>query len=204
MISRIRGELLHRDLDSVEVLTPGGIVYEVEVPLTVFQRLPREGSQIELRTVHVVKEDSANLYGFMEAHERALFSRLLGASGVGPKLALAMMSTYTAPRLARALSERDVRALVEVSGVGKKKAERIILELADRVQDLAIAVASEPKGADHGAQAAVLALTTLGYSYVDADQAVREAIDDGAESKTEELIRTVLARRAPTPTEAAG
>ncbi|MGI9629277.1 MAG: Holliday junction branch migration protein RuvA [Longimicrobiales bacterium] len=203
MISRIRGEVISRDLEVVEVLTPGGVVYEVEVPLTVFQRLPREGSEIELRTVHVVKEDSASLYGFMEVHERTLFSRLLTASGVGPKLALAMMSTYTAPRLAQALTERDVRALMEVSGVGKKKAEKIILDLADRVQDLALAAPAESKG-DHGAQAAVLALTTLGYSYVEADQAVREAIDGGAESKTEALIRTVLARRAPTPAEAAG
>ena len=194
MISRLRGVVLERDVDRVEILTQGGVVYEVDVPLSVFQRLPREGSEIELRTVYVVKEDSADLYGFIDVIERSLFARLLTASGVGPKLALGMMSTYAAPRLAQALAERDVRALTQVSGVGKKKAERIILELADKVEDLA--VAGRVGGEDQeGAQGAVAALTGLGYSFADADLAVREAIDSGVATTTEELIRWVLGKR---------
>ena len=202
MISRLRGQLLSRDLDRVEILTPSGVVYEVEVPLSVFQRLPREGSEIELRTAHVVKEDSASLYGFMEARERSLFSRLLTASGVGPKLALAMLSTYTAPRLARALAERDLQALSQVSGVGKKKAEKIVLELADKVQDLAFVAEDDSPGTE-GAQGAVAALTALGYDFVEADRAVREAMEVGGAESTEELIRVVLAQRAPSKQEVA-
>lgn len=203
MISRLRGVVLERDVDGVEVLTAGGLVYEVEVPLSVFQRLPRPGSEVELRTVYVVREDSASLYGFMEVHERALFSRLLTASGVGPRLALAMMSTYPAQRLARALAEKDVRALTQVSGVGKKKAEKIVLEMADRVQDLAVADLGED-GAAPGAQGAVAALTNLGYGFAEADQAVREAVEAGEAATTEELIRWVLARRGSREKEAAG
>jgi len=183
-------------VERVEILTVGGLVYEVEVPLSVFQELPREGSDVELRTVYVVKEDSASLYGFTRHHERALFSRLLTASGVGPKLALAMLSTFAAPRLARALAERDLQALTQVSGVGKKKAEKIVLELADKVQDLAVAGPEDsPEG--QGAQGAVAALTGLGYNFVEADLAVREAIEAGGAENTEDLVRLVLARRAP-------
>ena len=194
MISRIRGVVLEREVDFVEVLTAGGLVYEVEVPLSVFQRLPAPGAEVELRTVYVVREDSADLYGFMEARERTLFSRLLTASGVGPKLALSMMSTYTASRLAQALAERDTVALTQVSGVGKKKAEKIVLELADKVQDLAVA-ADAPSGEASAAQAAVAALTGLGFTFIEADEAVRKAVATGDDHSAEALIRTVLATR---------
>lgn len=204
MISRVRGVVLERDVDAVEILTDAGLVYEVEIPLSVFQRLPGQGAQVELRTVYVVKEDAANLYGFMEAHERTLFSRLLTASGVGPKLALAMMSTYPARRLARALAEKDIRALTQVSGVGKKKAEKIVLEMADRVQDLAVGIEPGDDREMETAQGAVAALTGLGYGFSEADQAVREAIEAGEVTTTEGLIRWVLARRAPREKEAAG
>ena len=138
MISRLNGVLLTRDTDRIEIETPGGVVYEVEIPLTVLQRLPSPGATLQLRTLQVVTDSSVALYGFIEAHERTLFRRLLSASGVGAKVALAMMSTYDAERLARALVERDLVALQQVSGIGKKKAEKISLELADKVADLAI------------------------------------------------------------------
>lgn len=185
-----------RDLDRVEVETSGGVVYEIEVPLTILDRLPLPPSTgFEIRTLHVVREDSATLYGFVEAHERELFRRLLGATGVGPKVALAMLSTYTAPRLARALAERDVNALKQVSGVGKKTAERIVLELADRVQDLAVTPAGGMPGEAPGAQEAVAALVTLGYAFAEADAAVRRVLEDGGAQSTEELIKRALAAR---------
>ncbi|HSR43409.1 MAG TPA: Holliday junction branch migration protein RuvA, partial [Longimicrobiales bacterium] len=140
MISRLRGTLLTREPGGVEIATDGGVVYEVEVPLTVLQRIPsppRDG--FELRTLQVVREDSVALYGFLEAAERELFRRLMSASGVGARLALAMLSAYSAHRLVRALVEKDVAALKQVSGVGKKTAERLILELSDKVADLAVA-----------------------------------------------------------------
>lgn len=192
MISRLRGTVLTRDTERVEVETSGGVVYEVEVPLTVLQRLPSPGGAVEIRTVQVVTESSVALYGFVDAHERTLFQRLLTASGVGAKVALAMMSTFSAERLARALVEKDLTALQQVSGIGRKKAEKIALELADRVADLAIVTPRAP-GQSRGAQEAVQALVALGYSFADADRAVREVLEAGAPETTEELIRKALA-----------
>jgi Holliday junction DNA helicase RuvA len=192
MISRLHGTVLSRDTDRVEVETSGGVVYEVEVPLTVLQRLPGPGGRVELRTHQVVTDTSVALYGFIVAHERTLFQRLLTASGVGAKVALAMMSTYSAERLARALVEKDTTALQQVSGIGRKKAEKIAIELSDKVADLAIITPITP-GATSGAQEAVQALVSLGYSFSDADQAVRLVLESGTPESTEELIRKALA-----------
>lgn len=194
MISRLRGTLAARDPSGVELETPGGVVYEVEVPTTVLERLPAEGEAVELRTVQVVREDSVSLYGFLTAGERTLFRRLLTASGVGPKVALAMLSTYTAQRLARALAEKDVPALQRVSGVGKKTAERLALELADKVGDLALTPGPEPgTGGAPGVQEAVAALVALGYGFAEADEAVRAVLAQGDVESADALIRRALA-----------
>lgn len=192
MISRLHGTVLARERDRVEVETKGGVVYEVEVPITVLQRLPSPGGRVELRTVQVVTESSVALYGFVDGHERALFQRLLTASGVGAKLALAMMSTYSAERLARALVEKDTTALQQVSGIGRKKAEKIALDLADKVADLAIVTPTAP-GTGGVAQEAVQALVALGYSFGEADQAVRTVLEQGVPDTSDELIRRALA-----------
>jgi Holliday junction DNA helicase RuvA len=194
MISRVNGTLLTRQPDRVEIETPGGVVYEIEIPLTVFQNLPTVGNPISLRTYQVVTDSSVALYGFTEAAERKLFQRLLGASGVGAKLALAMMSTYTVERLARALVEKDVTALQQVSGVGKKKAEKIALELSDKVTDLAIVTPSgRATQGTPGSQEAVKALVALGYSFAEADAAVRAVLAEGVPESTDALIRKALA-----------
>jgi len=191
LISRLRGILLSRDLFTVEVETSGGVVYEVDVPLTVDERLPAVGDAVELRTVQVTREDSVSLYGFLEPHERELFKRLLTASGVGARLALAMLSAFSARRLAQALAEKDLGALTQVSGIGKKKAERIALELSEKVQDLALAL-GEVSAPPPGAGGAVSALVALGYSFSDADAAVRKVLKGGGDLSTEELIREAL------------
>lgn len=200
MISRVNGTLLTRQTDRVEIETAGGVVYEIEIPLTVFQKLPPVGSAITLRTYHLVTDSSAALYGFVEAVERTFFQRLLGASGVGAKVALAMMSTYSVERLARALIEKDITALQQINGVGRKKAEKIALELSDKVEDLAILTPSERAGAGAGAgtgaQEAVKALVALGYSFLDADQAVRAVLAEGVPDSTDALIRKALAARS--------
>ena len=166
----------------------------MEAPLTVLERLPSPGGAIELRTVQVVTETSVALYGFIDPHERALFRRLLTASGVGAKVALAMMSTYSAERLARALVEKDTVALQQISGIGKKKAEKIALDLADKVADLAIVTPRVGDGGPaSGAQEAVQALVALGYSFGEADKAVRDVLETGVPETTEELIRQALA-----------
>jgi len=194
MISRLRGTLLERGEHSVEIATVGGVVYEVEVPLSVAARLPAPGTEVELRTLHVVREEQVALFGFLEAGERALFLRLIGVSGVGAKLALALLSAYPARRLVRALAERDVPALVQVSGVGKKTAERLVLELSDRMEGLEMDV-SGADGPVQGAQAAVQALVALGMPFQDADRAVREVLDEVDPARTSEIVRRVLGRR---------
>ncbi|MSR36110.1 MAG: Holliday junction branch migration protein RuvA [Gemmatimonadetes bacterium] len=197
VISRLRGQLLSRNADGrVEVETPGGVVYEVAVPLTVLKRIPAPGSAVELRTVQIVREDALDLYGFMEEGERELFRRLMSVSGIGPKLALQLLSTYSGHRLARALAEKDVGALQQVSGVGRKTAERLVLELSDKVADLAVGgveIATGP--AAPMAQEAVAALVALGYTFTDADGAVRWVLENGGAGSAEELIRKALQGR---------
>jgi Holliday junction DNA helicase RuvA len=192
MISRVQGTILTREGSRVEVETQSGVVYEIEVPLTVLQRLPDAGEMVELRTVQIVTESSVALYGFLSLHERSLFQRLLTANGVGPKLALSMMSTYSAERLARALIDKDTAALVQIPGIGKKTAEKLALELSDRVSDLAFITPAERTGAGV-AQEAVQALIALGFTFGDADLAVRAALKAGTPKTAEELIRRALA-----------
>ena len=194
MISRIRGELRGSEVDRVEVLTEGGVVYELHVPLSVFRRLPPVGSNLELRTEYVVRDDVPSLYGFLREAERALFRRLMTVQMVGPRLAMSMLSTYDARRLARALAEKDVPALVRIAGLGKKTAARLILELADKVRDLAIMPAGEGPG-DRQAADSVAALVSLGYGFAEADAAVRQAMKETKHASGEELIRHVLSQR---------
>ena len=201
MISRVRGRLVGLDVDRVEVETVAGVVYEVHVPLTVFNRLPAQGEDLELLTAYIVRDDTPSLYGFLETRERVLFSRLLTVQKIGPRLALAMMSAYRAGRLARAIAEQDAKVLIQVSGLGKKTAERVILELSDKVRDIALTEEGDGPGTGTAAEA-VAALVSLGYSFSAADEAVREASRErGAESteSTEALVRRVLARRSSGP-----
>jgi holliday junction DNA helicase RuvA len=191
LISRLKGTLLARGV-RVEIETDGGVVYEVDVPLTVLERLPAEGEDIELRTVQVVSDSSVALYGFVEGYERKLFQRLLTASGVGAKLALAMMSTYAADRLIQALLDKDVAVLRQVPGVGRKTAEKLAIELSDKVADIGVPSLPRPAATD-AVQGAVRALVSLGYSFADADRAVRVALEAGQPSSIEELIRRALA-----------
>jgi Holliday junction DNA helicase RuvA len=193
LISRVRGELMVRDLERVEVMTPGGICYEISIPTTVFERLPRLGEQVTLRTYHLVREDAAMLFGFLDDTEKTVFIRLLTINGVGPRLALAMLSSMTAESVVRAVRERNVAALTAVSGVGKKTAERVVLELTGKLDDLAFASSALGQRAP-GAEEALRALTALGVTQSDADRAVRAVIQEKGSLSAPELIREALAR----------
>lgn len=193
MISRVRGTLLRRELGIAEVMTPGGVAYEVQIPLSVFERLPKEGADIELRTWQVVREDAVELYGFIENAERAVFSRLLTASGVGPRLAVSILSTMTPERIVRAILDRDIAALRQIPGLGTKKAERLALELADRLDDIAVTTAKAGRTSAPGFDEAVHALVALGYSNADAASAVRKVIDDHGPMAPIDLIKAALA-----------
>ena len=193
MISRVRGTLVRSQPEAVEVMTPGGVAYEIIVPLSVYERLPREGEEVELRTVQVVREDAVELFGFLQDHERAMFARLLTASGVGPRLALAMLSTLSPDRLVRAIGERDTAALRQVPGVGAKKAERLVLELQGKLDDLALAAAG-PRPEGRAAEEATGALIALGYSPAQATAAVRRALEQNGRLEGTDLIKAALAR----------
>ena len=192
MISRIRGTLLRRDLGVVEVMTNGGVAYELQIPLTVFEKLPREGTELELRTYQVVREDAIELFGFMEEGERAVFARLLTASGVGPRLALNILSTMPPQRVVRAILDKDIAALRQIPGLGAKKAERLVLELADRLDDIAV-TATGTRGGAPGTEEAVAALVALGYSNADAAASVRKVLDDHGPLTGIDLIKAALA-----------
>ena len=194
MISRIRGTLVRRDLNSVEIMTAGGVAYEVMVPLTVFERLPREGGDVELRTYHVVREDAQELFGFIDASERTLFGRLLSASGVGPRLALNMLSTMTPDRLVAAITLKDIPTLKRIPGLGAKKAERLVLELADRLDDVILGGDVSPKPVGANADEAVHALVALGYNPAEASTAVRKALDEQGRLIGIDLIKAALAK----------
>jgi holliday junction DNA helicase RuvA len=191
VISRIRGTLVRRELGVAEVMTASGLGYELHIPLGVFERLPKEGQDVELRVYHVVREDAVELFGFIDPAERIVFSRLLSASGVGPRLALNIMSAMPPERIVRAIVDKDITALRRIPGLGAKKAERLALELADRLDD--VAVAATGVSVNPVLDEAVKALVALGYSSADAASAVRKVIDEQGAMAPVDLIRAALA-----------
>ncbi len=198
MIAQISGTLVSKELDRVEVMTAGGVGYELAVPLGVYETLPRVGEAVLLHTHLVVKEDAWQLFGFSTTFERRVFQRVLNAKGVGPALALGLLSTLTADRLIRALRDKDIATLQSVPRVGRKKAEQLILDLADKLDDLQVgASAAGPRPEGAGAEDAIRALISLGYGASDAERAVRQALDDtsrGAAGSAADLIRTALSK----------
>ncbi|MET0397537.1 MAG: Holliday junction branch migration protein RuvA [Longimicrobiaceae bacterium] len=193
MISRIRGTLLVREINRAEVMTPGGVAYEMEIPTTVYERLPRPGEEVELRTMLVIREDAQLLFGFLEDNERALFTRLIGATGVGPKLAISLLSALPGAALVRAIRDRNLAVLTGVSGVGKKTAERLSVELAGKLDDLAFASSGLAQQAP-GVEEALRALVVLGMNALEAENAVRAVIQDRGPLPAQDLIRAALAR----------
>jgi len=193
MIASVTGTLAARTGDTIVVQTDGGVGYAVTVPAGVAARLPAAGGRVSLWTELVVKEDGWSLYGFDRAVERTVFQRLLGASGFGPRLALALLSTLGPERTVRSVLARDLVALSSVGGVGRKKAERLVLELQDKFGDVSLEP-HEPRAA--GAEEAVRALMGLGYGPSAADDAVRGALADGAPEETSQLIRRALQQLA--------
>ena len=199
MIARLTGRLAAVHGDRVTIETAGGVGYEVVVPAGVVERLGPAGSEVTLATELVVREDGWTLFGFSAEAERRFFQRLTTVSGVGPKLALALVSTLGLERGARAVRDRDVTTLASVSGIGKKTAERLALELADKVGDFVGdggAGGAAPAPLAGGARAARQALERLGYSPAESDRAVRRALSEsGAPADadgTEPLVRRAL------------
>ncbi len=197
MISQITGSLLSKDIGRVELMTAGGLAYELTIPLGVYETLPRTSEKCTLHTFLVVKEDAWHLYGFATPFERRVFQRVLDAKGVGPSLAIGLLSALSAERLVRAIREKDVATLQGAPRVGRKKAEQLILDLAEKMDDLLPEIGSRPsafgEGGPSGADA-VRALVSLGYAQPDAEKAVRAALEGGAELTAPELIRVALTK----------
>ena len=193
MIAQVSGRLAAKQADRVVVQTAGGVGYEIVVPLGVMERLPRVGEAVSLATELVVREDGWALYGFRDDSERRFFQRLIGVTGVGPKIAIALMSALGVERGARAVKERNIALLSSVSGIGKKTAERLALELADKLGEFAepTDAATRLEGGS-AAEAALKALERLGYATAVADRALREVLAADGGGETEALVRRTL------------
>lgn len=199
MISRIAGTLETKDIDRVEVTTPGGVGYILQIPISVYETLPKTGEQVTLHTSLIVKEDGWQLFGFGSIFERRVFDLVRTANGVGPALALSLLSSLTVERLVRAIVEKDTVTLQSVPRVGKKKAEQLVLDLATKMRDIGPATSAGGGAAPASAAAddAIRALVSLGYTLSDAERAVRGTLDTAtATLSATELIRTALARIA--------
>jgi len=197
VIAQVSGRLAAKQADRVMIETPGGVGYEIVVPLGVMERLPAVGEAVSLATELVVREDGWSLYGFHDEAGRRFFQRLIGVSGVGPKIAIALMSALGVERGARAVKERNIALLASVSGIGKKTAERLALELADKLGEFeefgeAGAGPTGTGGARGAAEAALHALERLGYATAEADGALRQALAADGGGDTETLVRRAL------------
>ncbi len=191
MIGRLHGILLERQPPGL-LVDVGGVGYEVEAPLSVFDRLPAIGEPVTLLTQLIVREDAHILYGFLRAPDRALFRELLKVSGVGPRLALAILSGVSSDDFALMVEAGDAQALTRLPGIGKKTAERLVLEMRGRLSDLPGAVSTSSGPAEPAAEARA-ALTALGYSAAEALKMVRAV--EAADQPAEALIRAALKRK---------
>jgi Holliday junction DNA helicase RuvA len=192
MIGRLRGILISKQPPSL-LVEVGGIGYEVEAPMSTIYDLPGLGKEVILLTHHAVKEDSVTLYGFLHEAERALFRNLLKVSGIGAKIALAVLSGVSTDHFARLVHAGDVVALTKIPGIGKKTAERIVVELRDRLDGLS----SLPGGSIQGPGApldaageATVALQQLGYKPVEVTRLVQKVAAEG--DNAEAIIRKAL------------
>jgi holliday junction DNA helicase RuvA len=192
MIAQLHGRLLRKGTGDV-VVDVGGVGYRVTIPLSTFYRLGEPGSEVELRIHTHVREDALQLFGFLGEDEQSLFELLIGVAGVGPKLAVNILSGIEAPDLVQALRAADLARLTRIPGVGKKTAERLVLELREKVQKIATAApeaAPEPSGAVKEDLVSVLA--NLGYSRPEAEKAVERALADGGSDRFEDQLRRSL------------
>lgn len=202
MIAQLTGTVVHAGAPHV-VLDVHGVGYKVAVPLSVLEHLPKTGEPVTLLTHMLVREDDLSLYGFLDSVEREVFEHLLSVSGVGPKAALAILSALGGAGLARAIASDDVRGLVRVPGIGSKTAQRLILELRDKLGGLGLAAKADALAPAKSPEAkpttvvddVVSALVNLGYNRGDAGKAADVAAADapgGTDFAT--LLRAALNR----------
>ena len=192
MIAYVKGSLDHKEPNRV-VVDVGGIGYEIFVPLSTYQQLPAIGAQVKLHTHHYVREDTMQLYGFLSPEEKEIFEMVLSISGVGVKVALSILSSMSADAFRRAVAHGDMKALTKIPGIGKKSAERMVLELKDKIGKVQIdermaKILETESGSD-----AVSALLSLGAGQSAAEYAVYRAERLlGKDAKIEDVIAQSL------------
>lgn len=195
MIASLRGTLTEATAGSC-VVEAGGVGYLVHVSAHTAAALPPRGTEVHLRTRQIVREDALQLFGFADPEELRLFDLMIGVSGVGPRLALAVLSGLKPASLARAIREEHLGALVAVPGIGRKTAERLVVELRDKVEPLGPSRDSGVLPRSERYDDAVAALGRLGYTAAQSEEAVRKAASEADDLGAEDLVRRALARLA--------
>lgn len=202
MIAFLSGKLLEKDANSV-IVDVGGVGYEVTIPLSTFYELGDVGSDVNLRIYTYVREDSLLLFGFKTARERELYLKLISVQGIGAKSGIAMLSGMSADEIVAAIRTDNLARLTSIPGVGKKTAERLVIELRDKVGDLSAGVsagtsmaAAAAIGVDAVFDDALSALVNLGYQKQAAEKALQQVIKEGGELSVQKLLRQALQRLA--------
>ena len=202
MIAHLSGTLLSKQATSV-IVDVGGVGYEVAIPLSTFYELGEVGEPVQLRVYTHVREDTLQLFGFKTARERELFLQLISVNGVGPGLAIKLLSGMNADEMIASIRTNNLVRLVAIPGVGRKTAERLVVDLRDKIvalsspaleEELAAkaAAAGAPTSTDAMQSDAMSALTNLGYQKVAAEKAVKNAIDEGGDLSVEVILRRSL------------
>ncbi len=204
MIAHLSGTLLSKQATSV-ILDVAGVGYEVSIPLSTFYELEDPGSNVQLRIYTHVREDALQLYGFKTARERELFLRLISVSGIGPKLGITLLSGMSADEMITSIRNNNLAKLTLIPGVGRKTAERLVMELRDKVASLSAGV-DEELGARSDAAAvptedsmradALSALLNLGYQRNAAEKAVTASLSEDGEVSVESILRSSLRKLA--------
>ena len=199
MIAHLRGRLLSKTPNQA-IVECAGVGYDVTISVATFSALPSEGSEVALHIHTHVREDQLALFGFSETQEKRLFEKLLTISGIGPKLAITVLSGIDASRLVTAIRSGDHATLTRIPGIGKKTAERVVLELKDKLDDLAVSIPTTSGGAQHGTAGqagddALSALVNLGYARPIAQKAVESVLEKHPDLKSdfESLFRAAMA-----------
>jgi Holliday junction DNA helicase RuvA len=191
MIAHLRGRLFSKQPGQA-IVEAGGVGYDVTISVPTFTSLPKEGGEVALYIHTHVREDTLALYGFLDRNEKRLFERLITVSGVGPKLAITILSGLNPERTVEAIRAQDHATLTRIPGVGKKLAERLVVELKEKLEDLAAAPAARPLAP--AAEDVLSALVNLGYQRPAAQKAIEAAIekDKAAGEDFDELFRLAL------------
>ena len=189
MIGRLRGILAYKQPPWL-VIDVGGVGYELEAPMSTFYDLPDVGREVILFTHHAQREDSVSLYGFLRESERRLFRDVQKVSGIGAKIALAVLSGVAVDEFARQVQTGDVAAMTRIPGIGKKTAERMVVELRDRVVDMGSSPLGSPSLPNDPQSEATIALQQLGYKPAEAVRMAREAVAPGDDAAM--IIRKAL------------